>query len=358
MSIDDLRIKIDSVDAEITNLLNERAKVVKEIGEEKKKLNKEIYDPDRENLVFQKIIDQNKGPLSNELLSDIYREIVACSRKFEHGEDDLKISFLGPVGTYSYFAARQRFGSTVKYVAARGIDDVFKEVSSCRADYGITPVENSMEGGIRETLNMFVESNVKVCGEIVFPVHHNLMARSSKTEIKRIFSKPQAFAQCRDWLGRNLKDVELVDMPSTAEAASVAKEQENCAAIAHADVADLYGLEIIFNNIENNPNNITRFFVLGHNYPSPSKNDKTVAMCYARNKVGALYDILRPFKDFNINLTNIEPLPTRKKVWDYGFYLDFQGHIEDVNVKKAINEVSKNCLEIKILGSFPENGGS
>lgn len=353
MSIEDLRKKIDSVDSEITELLNERAKIVKEIGKEKEKQNKEVYDPAREHLIFEKIKKKNKGPLSNELLTTIYREIIACSRKFEL-EKELKVSFLGPIGTYSYFAAKEQFGSSVKYVPLKGIDDVFKEVDSRRTDYGIAPVENSTEGGIRETLNMFVEFDIKVCGEIVFPVHHNLMTNNLDEDIKRIYSKPQAFAQCREWLNKNLKNAELIDMASTADAAQVAKGQSNSAAIAHTEVADLYGLKIIYNNIENNPNNITRFFILGHDFPSPCGDDKTVAMCYVRNRVGALYDILKPFKDYEINLTNIEPLPTRKKAWDYGFYLDFEGHIANNNVKKAIDEAAKSCIEIKILGSFPK----
>ncbi|MGR3179541.1 MAG: prephenate dehydratase [Candidatus Anammoxibacter sp.] len=354
MSIDDLRNKIDSVDSRITELLNERSVIVEKIGKEKKKHGIAVYDPSREHLVLQKIKEKNKGPLSDELLADIYREIMACSRKLET-EEVLKVSFLGPVGTHSYFAVKQQFGSAVEYVPVKGIDDVFKDVDNRRANYGIAPVENSMEGGIRETLNMFVEYDVKVCGEIVFPVHHNLMVKNPDKEIKRIYSKPQAFAQCREWLSRNFKDAELVDTTSTAEAAQVAKEQVDAAAIAHVEVADLYGLQIVNNNIENNPNNVTRFFVLSHDFPSSSGEDKTIAMCYAKNRVGALYDILKPFKDYKINLTNIEPLSTKKKIWDYGFYLDFEGHIDDVNVKKAVDEVAKNCVEIKILGSFPKS---
>lgn len=356
MGIDDLRNQIDAVDSKLTELLNQRSRFVKEIGEEKKRLNRKVYDPGRESLILKKIERENKGPLSNELLTSIYREIIACSRKLEL-EEDIKIAFLGPVGTYSCLAARQRFGETAKYVPLKGIDDVFREIDNRRADYGIAPVENSMEGGIRETLNMFGEHDVKVCGEIAFPIHHNLMANNRDEPIKHIYSKPQAFGQCREWLGKNFKDAELIDAASTAEAAKAAKERPYSAAIAHSDVADINGLEIINNNIENNPNNITRFFVIGHDLPSPTGADKTVAICYARNKVGALYEILKPFNDCKINLTNIEPLPTRKKLWDYGFYLDFEGHVEDDNVKSAINAVGKVCVETKILGSFPKTGG-
>lgn len=355
MSIDDLRKKIDNIDSNITDLLNERAIVVKEIGKKKKKINREIYDPEREQLIFKKIKEKNKGPLTYDFLARIYTEIIACSRKFEL-EEDLKVSFLGPKGTYSYFAAKQRFGSAVDYIPVRGIDDVFKEVDNYRSDFGIAPVENSIEGGIRETLNMFLEYDVKVCGEIVFPVHHNLMTNNTNETVNRIYSKPQAFAQCRDWLNKNFKSAELVDMASTAEAAQIVKKLPNSAAIAHEEVADIYDLKITQKNIQNNSNNITRFFVLSHSFPSPTDDDKTVAICYAKNRIGALYDILRPFKDYGINLTNIEPLPTKKRIWDYGFYIDFEGHIEDENVRKAVDEVAKSCIEINLLGSFPKNG--
>lgn len=356
MDIDDLRKQIDTIDSNIIEQLNERSRIVKQVGDKKKKENRKVYDPGREYLVLEKIKKINNGPLDNEILVDIYREIIAGLRKFEL-DRELKVAYLGPEGTYSYFAARRKFGTTVKYVPLKGIDAVFKEVDSHRSDYGIVPVENSMEGGIRETLNMFVEYDVKVCSEVVLPVHHNLMANDPDGKIKKIYSKPQVFAQCRDWLSRDFSDVDLVDVGSSAEAAAIAKKEPNSAAIAHAGVAELYGLKIVSNNIENNPNNITRFFVLGHDYPSPVGNDKTVIMCYLKNRVGGLFDILKPFKDHNINLTNIEPLPTKKKVWDYGFYLDIEGHINDNKVKQAVEEAAKNCIEIKILGAFPKSDG-
>lgn len=268
-------------------------------------------------------------------------------------DNGVVVSYLGPKGTYSYFAAIKKFGPSVKYTPVRGIDIVFKDVDSNVADYGIVPVENSTEGGIRETLNMFAKCDVKICSEIVFPIHHNLMVNDPAQHIKTIYSKPQVFGQCRDWLSKHFSEAELVDMASSAEAANIAKERANTAAIAHVEVAGLNGLTIVYSNIEDNVNNITRFFVLSQKFPAPGKNDKTVIMCYIKNRVGGLFDILKPFKDYGINLTNIEPLSTRKTAWDYGFYLDFEGSVSDSNVDKAISEVKKNCVEIKILGSFP-----
>ena len=353
MDIDELRKEIDDVDTRIINLLNERAKVVRKIGEEKKKENKPVYDPGRENLIFQKIKKKNKGPLDYELMANIFKEIIANSRKFE-SDEELVVSHLGPTGTYSYFAAKQKFGTTAKYVSLRGIDAVFKDVDAGRANYGIVPVENSIGGGIRETLNMFVESDAKICDEIVYPVHHNLMTLNPDCEIEKIYSKPQVFGQCRDWLNRNFKSVELIDVTSSAEAAKISKNEPQSAAIAHAEMAEQCGLHIMFNNIEDTPNNFTRFFVLSHNFPKPSGNDKTIVMCYIRNKVGGLYKILEPFNNHGINLTNIEPLPTGKELWDYGFYIDFEGHIDDEPVKRTITDISNYCVEIKVLGSFPK----
>ena len=270
-------------------------------------------------------------------------------------EKPVKVSFLGPVGTFSYFAARGKFGASVEYLPLNGIDSVFREVSSERADYGIVPVENTTEGGIRETLNMFIECDVKVCAEIIMPVHHNLMANCKISDIKKIYSKPQAFAQCRLWLADNFEKVDLLDVGSTTEAARIAANGKNAAAIAHSEVARIYGLKILRRNIEDYANNITRFFVLSREFPPRTGNDKTAIMCHTKNETGALLKILEPFKKHNINLTDIEPLPTRKKAWDYCFFIDFVGHASDEKVERALKDVSKRCIDMKIMGSFPAN---
>ncbi len=358
MEIDQLRKQIDALDSKIVELLNERAEVVLIIGEIKKQNQAQIYVPNREQEVYSRIIAQNKGPLSNECLASIYRELMAGSLVLEK---PIKVSYLGPEGTFSYYAAKQKFGSSIEYVPARGIDDVFRDVAGSRCDYGIVPVENSTEGGIRETLNMFVEFDVKVCAEIIFPIHHCLMAHCKKEEIRKVYSKLQILSQCRNWLASNLPCAELVEVSSSAEAARIFEkglkaegEGQYYAIIAHAEVAQQYGLKILCNNIEDNPNNITRFFVLGKEYGAPSGNDRTALMCYIKNRPGALLEILEPFRTYNINLTNIESLPTRKKAWEYCFYLDFEGHAANENIQKALKEVSKRCFDMKILGSFPK----
>jgi len=357
MSIDDLRKEIDVLDSRIVDMLNKRAEIVKKIGDIKKQNGAPIYVPGREKEVYSRILAQNKGPLPNGSLEAIYREIIAGSRNLEKS---IRVSYLGPEGTFSYFAARQKFGVEVEYSPARGIDDVFRDVSSSRCDYGIVPVENSTEGGIRETLNMFVEFDVKVCAEIVLTIHHNLMATCTKDEIKKVYSKPQILAQCKNWLINNLPHAELIEVSSSAEAARIVKkdiksaEGRYCAVIAHAEMAQQCDLNILYRNIEDNPSNSTRFFVLGKESSAPSGKDRTAVMCYIKNHVGALLEILEPFKTFKVNLTNIESLPTRKKAWEYCFYLDFEGHISDPAVKKALDEVAKKCFDIKVLGSFPK----
>jgi chorismate mutase/prephenate dehydratase len=350
MNLKKLRGKIDAFDSKIIELLNERANVVKEIGAIKNRTNAQIYAPDREKQVFDKISESNKGPLDNKCLFAIYRELMAGSIMLER---PVKVAYLGPEGTFSYFAAKDKFGSSVEYSPLNGIDSVFKEVSSERADYGIVPVENTTEGGIRETLNMFIECDVKICAEIIMPVHHNLMANCKKSEIKKIYSKPQALSQCKLWLTNNFEKVDLLDVGSTTEAAKIASKGKNSAAIAHSEVARLYNLKILRRNIEDYANNITRFFVLSREFSARTGNDKTAIMCHTKNEAGALFKILEPFKKHKINLADIEPLPTRKKAWDYCFFIDFAGHAFDEKVKRALKDVSKKCIDMKLMGSFP-----
>ncbi len=350
MNLKKLRGKIDALDSKIIELFNERADVVRKIGAIKKRTNAQVYSPDREKEVYEKVSAKNKGPLSDKCLFAIYRELMAGSLMLEK---PVKVSYLGPEGTFSYFAAKEKFGASVEYLPINGIDSVFRDVSSERADYGIVPVENTTEGGIRETLNMFIECDVKVCAEIIMPVHHNLMAKCKLGDIRKIFSKPQVFAQCRLWLANNFKQVDLLDVGSTTEAAKIAARGKNTAAIAHSEVARIYGLKILRRNIEDFTNNITRFFVLSREFPPRTGNDKTAIMCHTKNEAGALLKILEPFKKYKINLADIEPLPTRRKAWDYCFFIDFAGHAHDEKVKRALKEVSKRCIDMKIMGSFP-----
>jgi chorismate mutase/prephenate dehydratase len=352
MTLKGLRSEIDSLDSEIVKLLNKRAAIAQKIGEIKKQNNESVCSPEREKEVYDNIKSHNTGPLTDPYLEAIYREVLAGSRALE---EKLKISYLGPEGTFSYLAAKQRFGSSVEYHPSKSIDAVFRDVLSGRAEFGIVPVENSTEGGIRETLNMLVECDVKICAEIVLPIRHNLLANCPDEQINKIYSKLQVFAQCKQWLANNFANAELLNVGSTTEAARIAKQESDAAAIAHTEVAQLYGLNILYKNIEDNPSNITRFFVLSDKSCDRSGRDKTAIMCYIRNEPGALYEILVPFKEHGVNLTNIEPLPTRRGAWDYCFYLDFEGHADEDNVSKALEEVRHNCEKVKVLGSYPKN---
>lgn len=350
MDMEKLRGKIDLLDTKIVELLNKRANVVKEIGAAKKRTKAQVYAPDREMQVYNKVTSNNKGPLDNECIIAVYRELMAGSLALEK---PLKISYLGPEGTFSYFAAKEKFGSSLEYVPSNGIDVVFREVANGRADYGVVPIENATEGSVRETLNMFIEYNVKVCSEIIMQIHHNLMAKCKINEIKKVYSKSQVFSQCKLWLANNFENVDLLDVGSTTEAAIIAAKGKESAAIAHSEVARSYGLKIVKRNIEDYPNNITRFFVLSHVFPPPTGNDKTAIICHVKNEAGALYKILEPFRKYKINLKDIEPLPTKKEAWDYCFYIDFAGHSDDSNVKRALKEVNRRCVDLNIIGSFP-----
>ncbi|HHT9133478.1 MAG TPA: prephenate dehydratase [Candidatus Avalokitesvara rifleensis] len=348
--LESLRKQIDDLDSKIVKLLNDRAGIAQRIGEVKRQTSTEVYHPNREQQVYERVLSENKGPLPNDSLRAIYRELMAGSRALEK---PLKVSYLGPAGTFSFVAARKSFGASVEYLPQRGIDAVFREVEAGRANYGIAPAENSTEGSIRETLNMFQECNVKIYAEVVLPIHHSLVACGTIGEVKRIYSKLQVFSQCKNWLSSNFPEAELLEVGSTTEAAQIAKKESNAAAIAHAEVAELYGLNPLYSNIEDSPNNVTRFYVLSKSFSSPSGKDKTAIMCYIKNQVGALYDILRPFKKYAVNLTSIESLPSRRKAWDYSFYIELEGHVQDENIKKALEKVSRVCLELKVLGSFP-----
>jgi chorismate mutase/prephenate dehydratase len=351
-SLESLRGQIDALDARIVQLLNDRARIAKEIGELKRQTNTGVYHPDRESQIYRHVVSENKGLLPNASLVAIYREIMACSRALER---PIKVAYLGPVGTFSYVAARRNFGPTVDYLSQRTIESVFREVAMKRTDFGIVPVENSSEGGIRETLQMFLEFDVKVCAEVVLPIHHSLLTSSPEGSIRKIYSKPQVFAQCKNWLANHFAEAELLEVGSTTEAARLAKKETDSAAIAHKEVAELYDLNVLYENIENSLTNVTRFFVLGENYPGPSGQDKTAIMCYIKNQVGALYGLLHPFKSYCINLTSIESLPSRRKAWDYSFYVELEGHASEPRVCKALNKVEKRCLELRILGSFPRS---
>ncbi len=349
-----LRNKIDEIDGKLVRLLNERTKLVLDIGKIKHEFGGEIYAPDREDAVLRRVVEKGDGPLPADSLRAIYREVMSASLALEK---PLVIAYLGPQATYSHMAVIKKFGSSLKYEPLPSITDVFVEVSKDRADYGVVPIENSTEGAVTHTYDMFVDSELKICAQIVLAIRHNLMAACSRKEIRKLYSIPQVLAQCRLWLQTNMPNVEVIETSSSTRAAQIAKDEPNAGAVASALAAEIYGLRILEPNIQDSSENITRFLVIGRKYPSRTGNDKTSMMFCVQDRVGALHDSIASFKKFKINMTKIESRPSKKKAWEYYFFVDVLGHCEDTRVKKALAELAKHTMFVKILGSYPNVSG-
>ena len=348
--LEKLRKGIDVLDEKIVKLLNERANVVVEIGKLKKEGKSPVYSPDREQKVFRRITKANKGPLSNKCLKAVYRELMSGSLALEKS---LKAAYLGPPGTFTHMAAVSKFGSSIGYIPVKDIEGIFVEVANGRADCGVVPIENSIDGGVTDTLDMFMYYDVKICAEIIMPIKQNLLANCRREEIQKVYSKPQVFSQCRKWLSNNLPDAKLMDVASTTMAAKMASTEKNSAAIASMEAAELYKLDVVCSSIEDSHQNETRFLVLGKEYGKPTGNDRTSLMVGIMDRVGALYDMLKTFKDSGINLNKIESRPSKKKQWDYCFFIDFAGHCEEAPAKRALKELGTKCTDMVVLGSYP-----
>lgn len=350
MSLEALRKKIDELDYQLVELLNERARIVIEIGKLKNQTDKPVYSPDREKQVFEKIIQANNGPLPNKCLVAIWRELMSGSFVLEK---PLRIGYLGPQGSFSHTAVMLKFGQSVEYEPLMDIKSIFDEVSKGHCDLGLVPVENTMGGGVIETLDAFIDSDVKVCAEVLMAIHHNLLSSCSLEEIEKIYSKPEVFAQCRNWLSATFKQAQTIPVASTAKAAQMAAEESKSAAIGSRVAAELYGLRIVCENIEDTANNITRFLAVAREDSKPTGEDKTAILFSTAHKAGALADVLDVFKRYYINLTNIESRPSRKRQWEYYFFADFIGHRTNENVQQGLREAGKHCLQLSVLGSFP-----
>lgn len=350
MALDDLRKRIDDIDLELVKLLNERAQVVVEIGKEKNKSGGQIYAPDREKEVFEKIKSANEGPLPDRTMTAIWRELMSGSFALER---PLRIGYLGPDGSFSHNAAMLKFGQSVEYEPLTDIRSIFGEVSKGHCDLGLVPIENTTGGGVIETLDAFTDSDVKICAEVLMAIHHNLMANCPLEEIDKIYSKPEVFAQCRNWLSATFKEAKTIAVTSTAKAAKMASEEKGTAAIGSAIAAELYGLKIVCENIEDITNNITRFLAIAKEDARRTGEDKTAILFSTAHKAGALADVLEVFKQYDINLTNIESRPSKKREWEYYFFVDFLGHRTDENVIAGLDAARKHCLQLSILGSFP-----
>jgi len=351
MSLKKLRVSIDSIDSRILKLLNERARVTLRVGSLKSKRNASIYVPERESEVYKKLTDSNKGPLSNAALQAIYREVMSSALGLEK---PIKIAYLGPEFTFTHLASMKKFGSSVEYSGCSTITSVFDEVEKGRADYGVVPIENSVEGAVNHTLDMFIDSDLKVCSEIYLEISHSLLSRETDIKkIRRVYSKDQVFGQCRLWLEEHLPSVTLVEAASTARAAEIASKEKGAACIASELAAAKYRLKDLYDSIEDNAHNVTRFLVIGSTQAKQTRKDKTSVMFSLKDRVGALHDILMPFKKYRINLTKIESRPSKVKAWKYYFFVDMEGHHLDKKISDALSILKKNTTYLKILGSYP-----
>jgi chorismate mutase/prephenate dehydratase len=350
MNIPEHRKAIDQLDAKIVRLLNDRTRHVLAIGDMKLKAGEEIYAPHREREVLQRICGLNRGPMTNDQLRTVYREIMSSALALEK---TMIIAYLGPEATFTHQAAIRRFGSSLHYAAQKTIADVFTEVSKNRADYGVVPVENTTEGVVTHTLDMFVDSDLKIVSQIVLRVQQCLLSNSPRSKIKKLYAHPQSLAQCRGWVQNHLPRVEIVETSSNARSAEFAARQKNTAAIAGIIAAEKYGLSVLEQDIQDNAANATRFLVLGRQCSPPTGNDRTSLMVSIADRVGALHHALHSFRRNKINLTKIESRPSKRKAWEYYFFIDCDGHIQDRKVAGAIVALQKECSYVKVLGSYP-----
>lgn len=350
MSLAEHRDAIDKLDHKIIQLLNERTEHVLKIGEIKLKAGQEIYAPHRELAVLERACKINKGPITNESLRAIYREIMSSALSLEK---TMVIAYFGPEATYTHQAAIRRFGASLTYVPLKTIADVFTEVTRRKADYGVVPVENSTEGVVTHTLDMLVDSELKVVAQIVLPIQHCFLSNSKRGDVKKLYSHPQPLGQCRKWLQTNAANMEIVETSSTTRAAELAAKEKGAAALASSLAAERYGLKILESDVQDSANNSTRFLVLGRQCSPPTGRDKTSLMIGLSHEVGALHRALAPFRKFRINMTKIESRPNKRKAWEYYFFVDCDGHIEDARLTKAVAQLRRECASVKVLGSYP-----
>src|SRR5690349_7594257 len=354
-SLENLRAEIDAVDARIHELLNDRARLARQVGVSKHADGHTVdyYRPEREAQVLRMARERNKGPLRNEEILRLFREIMsACLAQ----DEPLKVRSLGPEGTFSQTATLKHFGHSVRALALASVDEVFHEVEAGLADFGVVPVENSTEGSVNHTLDQLLGSPLRICGEVELRIHQFLMGGMERLDrIKRICSHPQSLAQCRGWLDEHLPDVDRVPVSSNAEGARRARDEEGTAAVAGETAADVYGLKLPATEIEDRDANTTRCFVVGRKIFKPSGDDRTTILCSGlhTDESGALFRLLEPLAKHKVSMTRIESRPSHRKKWDYVFFLDIDGHAEDPHVAKALAALKKRASLFRVLGSYP-----
>ncbi|MBI2994249.1 MAG: prephenate dehydratase [Gammaproteobacteria bacterium] len=351
-----IRRRIDELDARLVKLINQRAKLAQQVAKIKHSSpggNESFYRPEREAQVLRTVVGRNEGPLSNEEMARLFREVMSACLALEQ---QLRIAYLGPEGTFTQAAVHKRFGHSVRTTALGSIDQIFREVESGACHYGVVPVENSIEGVVNHTLDVLIDSPLLICGEVELRIHQHLLSRARKLDgIARVYSHQQSLAQCRRWLDKHLLHAERIPATSNAEAARLTRKDKHAAAIAGVSASEVYKLPILARNIEDEPDNTTRFLVLGRHATGRSGHDKTSLLFATANRPGALQATLRSFSDNGVNMVRIESRPSRRGMWDYVFFVDVDGHAQDEPVKAAIRQLESTTSVVKLLGSYPRS---
>lgn len=351
--LNEVREKINGIDSKLVELLDERAGLVKNIGEFKKSNNIQVYQPEREKEIKESVLAKSKNVFPKTGLLQIFTEIVSAARSLE---EPINVSYLGPEASFSEMAVRKHFGSSVIMKPLPSIPDVFREVENGKMDFGVVPIENTQEGSVLITLDEFVDSPLTVIGEVYLSIHHNLMANVDKmSDIKRLYIHHQTLGQCRIWLESNMPNVEKIDVPSNSKGASMVPWEKFSGAVAGAIAAEKYGLKILAENIEDNPENFTRFWIIANKEHPFTNPDKTTILVSVKDKPGALLSLLEPFQRLNINLSKIESRPSKRRPWDYLFFIDMERGIKHPDTQKVLEEIKENSVFLKVLGSYPKS---
>jgi len=351
-SLDTLRDKIDRIDAQVLTLLNRRARLAQQIGNQKGKKQRAAYVPSRERAIFVRLAELNTGPLPDESVQAVYREIISASRALEQS---LRVAYLGPEASYAHMAACEQFGSQAEFVPVASIPHIFAEVESGQVAYGVAPVENSGQGSVAITLDLFIESNLHIVAERSLEIRHCLLSRAKKREhIGRVLAHPQALAQCQDWLATHLPGVPTEAASSNSRAAELVRSDPHAAAIAGRLAAEHYRLNVLDSDIQDQAANYTRFAIISRSPQrgEPTGDDKTSLVLSVRDEAGVLYQVLKPFADHSINLLRIESRPLKGRPWEYVFYIDIEGHASDAAIADALREIKPRCVSVKVLGSY------
>ena len=353
MPLNDIRKQIDSIDKQLLDLLAQRVDCVHTVGEIKKKEGLQIYAPEREELLLQKLVGMADEKIPEKSVRAIYREIMSCALALE---DDLKIAYLGPAGTWTHQAAIKKFGHSVEYSSQANFAEVFDQVARRKADYGVVPIENSTEGAVSHTLDLFVDSSLKICAQILLRIENGLMACIPRDEIKTLYSHPQVFGQCRNWILKHFPEADLVEVSSTTKAAALAKKYacDGAAAMGGPLAAEMHGLAMLDECIQDRATNTTRFLVIGEKSCPPTGKDRTSILFSTKDKPGSLVKVLQIFDSIGVNMSKIESRPSKQRDWEYNFYVDLAGHSEDEQIAAGIEQLSEHCSMVKLLGSYPD----